>query len=94
MKPLGNLSNGVRRMATRAHQAVLGCGEVAVFLNRQTRRAAAVPYTAPGYARVLQSHATHLVGVYRDDLGDNDGLVERMVDDLVVHAKARRAVSA
>ena len=92
--PLGHASRGERSIATRALAAVQAHGQVAVFLSRATREAAAVAYTDRGYARATQRHAAHLVGVYRDDLGGNEGLFQQMLGDLREHAKARRAVPA
>lgn len=94
MKSLGCASHGARRLAERACVAVVQGGEVAVFLSRATRKAAAVAYTDRQYARAMRRHAPSLVGVYRDDLADNDGLQDRIVDDLIAHARSGRAVSA
>lgn len=94
MKPLGHRSQGLRRIAMRARGAVLGCGEAAVFLSRSTGHAAAVAYTDRRYASAIRRHAAHLVGIYRDDLGENPGLTERLVEDLCEHARSGGAVTA
>lgn len=93
MRPLGHASIGARRIAMRARAAVLAHGEIAVFLSRTTREAAAVAYTDTDYAWARRRHAAHLVGTYRDDLSDNTGLLEQLIDDLIEHAKARKAAA-
>jgi hypothetical protein len=90
MRTLGHLSQGTLRIAQSACDAVLAHGEVAVFLSRKTGEAAAVEYTSRDYQYAMRRHAPHLVGVYRDNLADNDGLFEQMLDDLACHVSAGR----
>lgn len=88
MRPLGHVSQGARRLAFRVRTTVKDHGQVAVFLSRTTGQGAAVAYTDPEYAFAMRRHVQHLVGVYVDDLGDNDELFERVVEDLREHLKA------
>lgn len=90
MKPLGHVSQGARRIAARAREAVMCSGEAAVFLSRITGQAAAVGYTDADYSRALRRHGLHLVGVYVDDLADTDEQLEQLVEDLVEHTRWRR----
>lgn len=94
MKPLGHRSEGTRRLARRAQEAVFAHGEVAVFLSLTTGQAAALPYTRFGYAAALRRHARHLVGVYQDRLGDNAGLYEQLLADLAAHLATRGKAAA
>lgn len=90
MRVLGHLSKGTFRIAQSACDAVLAHGQVAVFLSKATGEAAAVEYTSGDYQFALRRYASHLVGVYRDNLSDNSGLFEQLQDDLAHHVAAAR----
>ncbi|UGB46971.1 hypothetical protein LQ772_06680 [Frateuria edaphi] len=87
MRPLGHISHGTRRIASRAFSTVKDYGQVAVFLGCETGQAAAVEVTDPDYRSALQRHANHLVGVYVDDLSDGEALREQISGDLITHMR-------
>jgi hypothetical protein len=92
MIPLGHISAGPARMASRAVDAAVRSGRVAVFLGR-SGEGAAIAYTDPGYAWALRRHVRYLVGVYQDDLADNEGLRAQLIADIRTHLPAARKVA-
>lgn len=90
MKPLGHASDGARRLALRAREAILKHGQAAIFLGCGTGEAVAVEHTDADYTGALQRHALHLVGVYRDDLSNPSTLGEQLVGGFLIHMREAR----
>ncbi len=85
MRPIGHRDQGVRRLAERVMTCLRDHGQVAVLLSRSTGNGAAIAYTDRSYEWHMRRQAEHLVGVYRDDLGDGASLYEQIVNDMAAH---------
>lgn len=98
MIELGPITGGALRVALAARKAVIESGQVAVLVSQTTGEAVAIPYTTAGYDWYVRRHASHLIGVYTDEVSDDHALdslqrallLREITDDLAEHLKQSR----
>lgn len=90
IRPLGSLSSGLMRIASRAGYTIGQFGTCAVFLSLKTGDAVALTRADPDWDTATKRNAAHLVGVY-DTLSDDRYIAQRVLDGLHAHVGARKA---
>lgn len=93
MMPLGNVTHSLPSVARKASMALQMGGRIAVYVGT-TGNAVAIPRSDDDYVWQINRQRRYLVGVYDDDLRDNDGFPAQLIGDIRAHVADLRVRSA
>lgn len=81
MITLGNITHSVPSVASKAAHALRDTGRMAVFVGT-TGHAVAIGYGEAEYNWQVRRQGRYLVGVYDDDLAENEGFRAQLIADI------------